>query len=216
MRALPSALVALFVLSLGSGAAAVPAASAGLPGGASLLEPASSLLPTAARRLRLAPELSVRLQEQARRLAQELAVDELPGTALLDDGGGAGGDDKIFGFILGFFPGFGLGHLILDDGDGFIFYLIVDFAVAGAYVLLNALLYTSNVAWAIFVIGWIGIHVMQGLDAYRRGGGRGLSGLPEPPPPERFAARPPDRGLPVALPGGALAEGGGHVLGFSF
>ena len=198
-------LTGLAVALAGSSAAALPGSGPRLPVEARLrlLETA----PAPAASFRLAPELSRRLAEATRDLAHTLDRDALPG---LDEGGGAS-DDQLFGFILGFIPGFGLGHLIQDDGDGFVFYLIVDFAVVGAGVLLTALLGMTSLAWAVLVLGWVGIHLMQGLDAYRRagGGGRRRAEAWAAPPDERLARRGADHGVLVQA-------GGGHVLAVAF
>jgi hypothetical protein len=95
-------------------------------------------------------------------------------TPSLDDGGGISGDGKqIIALILGFFPGFGIGHLIARDRDGFIIFLIVD-------IVLHALWF---VGWGALWWGpygglgglvWLLVHIYQGYDAYVEAGGARL------------------------------------------
>lgn len=191
MRRLLAPLLALFALGLAAEAQALS-----MPQNFRLVTEA----PAPSDRLRLAPELDVRLQHAYADAAQALQV-ELPA---LDTGGGAGGDDALLGFILGILPGFGLGHLVVGDDDGFLFFVIVDVAVIAAGILLSALVGWSSLSWAVMVVGWIGIHVMQGLDAFRSGGGRGRG--------RADLALPPDPREPLV----AFAGEGPHALAFTF
>jgi hypothetical protein len=191
MRPLPLA------VSLASLCLALPAAA--LPGRLVLELPETppSLLDGDAPAARLIPELHERIARQVRDLALYLGHDELP--FALDDGGGAASEERVIAFILGFFPGFGLGHLIIDDEDGFLFYLLVDFVVVAAFVVVDVLFPTI---WAITVLGWIGLHVLQGIDAYRSaGGGRRRGDLWPPPTDDRALAFAP------GLDGGRMAAG---------
>ncbi|MBX5482174.1 MAG: hypothetical protein IRZ16_10115 [Myxococcaceae bacterium] len=88
----------------------------------------------------------------------------------LDQGGGVSSDlRQILALVLGFVPGFGLGHLVARDRDGFILFLVVDVAL---YVLWG------TVGWWLwhpfgFIGGalWLVVHVIQALDAYAEAGG---------------------------------------------
>lgn len=106
----------------------------------------------------------------ALRLTDDLRF-ELAGTpAALDVGGGVSSDlRQVLALILGFIPGFGIGHLIAHDRDGFILFLIIDIAL---YALWGI------VGWAVwggfgYVGGviWLVVHVIQALDAYAEAGG---------------------------------------------
>ncbi len=95
---------------------------------------------------------------------------EREGLRELDHGGGVSRDvRKILALILGFVPGFGLGHLIAGDTDGFVLFLVIDVAL---YVLWG-------VGWGLFspfrYIGgavWLVVHLIQALDAYGSAGGQ--------------------------------------------
>ncbi len=181
---------------------AAPAAA--LPGRLllDLPEASPSLLAGGAPEVRLVPELHQRLAGELRDLARYLGHDDAPFP--LDDGGGArASEDQVIAFILGFFPGFGLGHLILGDEDGFLFYLLVDFVTLAAFIVVDVLFPTI---WAITVLGWIGLHLLQGLDAYRTaGGGRRRADL-GPPVDDRAFALAPGHARGAASTGPPLVE----------
>jgi hypothetical protein len=92
--------------------------------------------------------------------------------APLDHGGGVSSDVRqILALILGFIPGFGLGHLIAKDKNGFILFLIIDVVL---YVLWG-------VTWGLFypvrLVGglvWLVVHIFQAIDAYGAAGGERL------------------------------------------
>jgi hypothetical protein len=186
-----SLLAALAVFSL-----AAPAAA--LPGRLVLEFPEAPppLLDGGTPEVRLVPELHERLARDLADLTRSLGRDGLP--FALDDGGGAGAkEERVIAFILGFFPGFGLGHLIVDDEDGFLFYLLVDFITLAAFIVVDVLFPTI---WAITVLGWIGLHILQGIDAYRTaGGGRRRADLGPPVDDRAWAAVPAVRGEAAAV-----------------
>lgn len=177
MRPLPMILAALFFTT--------PAAA--LPGRLVLELPEAPvpLLAGGAPEARLVPELHEELARELTELARYLGHDEAPFS--LDDGGGSrASEERVIAFILGFFPGFGLGHLITDNEDGFFFYLLVDFVTLAAFIVVDVLFPTI---WAITVLGWIGLHILQGLDAYRTAGGGGRRGdLWQPASDRAYAA----------------------------
>jgi hypothetical protein len=95
----------------------------------------------------------------------------------LDDGGGVDSDTRqVLALLLGLIVGFGTGHLVARDRDGFILFLIVDLVIVIA----------SNVVWWAFGAPWFGwgwglgglallvSHIIQGLDAYAHAGGTRL------------------------------------------
>lgn len=100
---------------------------------------------------------------------------EREGLRELDAGGALSGETRqILALILGFVPGFGIGHLIARDRDGFILFLIIDVAL---YVLWG-------VGWRFFspfaFIGgavWLVVHIIQALDAYAEAGGERIVGV---------------------------------------
>ena len=62
----------------------------------------------------------------------------------LDTGGGGRAGESadtrhVLCFILGFFPGFGIGHLLAHNRDGFILFLVVDVAILCVAIVLSAL-----------------------------------------------------------------------------
>ena len=106
----------------------------------------------------------------ALRLTDGLRFDR-EGLRALDSGGGVSSDlRQILALILGFIPGFGIGHLVAGDRDGFILFLVIDVAL---YVLWG-------VTWGVLKFGpfgyiggvvWLVVHIIQALDAYGEAGG---------------------------------------------
>jgi hypothetical protein len=105
------------------------------------------------------------------RLTDGLRFEREGAIPALDSGGGLSSDVRqILALILGFIPGFGIGHLIARDRDGFILFLIIDVAL---YVLWG-------VGWRVLGFGpfgyiggvvWLVVHIIQALDAYASAGG---------------------------------------------
>ena len=88
----------------------------------------------------------------------------------LDAGGGLGSDVRqILALLLGFIPGFGLGHLIAQDRDGFILFLIIDVALYALWGVLG--FYVHGWAWGLGGLVWLVVHIIQALDAYGEAGG---------------------------------------------
>ncbi len=58
------------------------------------------------------------------------------------EGGGDGGDALlvVLAAILGFFPGFGLGHLVAGHIGGFILFLVVDLLLSGVFFVVFPIL----------------------------------------------------------------------------
>lgn len=109
-------------------------------------------------------------QSSALRLSDDLrfALSDTP--APLDTGGGLSSDlRQVLALILGFVPGFGIGHLIARDRDGFILFLIIDIAL---YVVWGTI---GWIVWHPFgYVGgllWLVVHIFQALDAYAEAGG---------------------------------------------
>jgi hypothetical protein len=109
----------------------------------------------------------------------------------LDSGGGVSSDVRqILALILGFVPGFGIGHLVAHDRDGFILFLIVDIAL---YALWGALGFgfTHGWVWGIGGVIWLVVHIIQALDAFSEAGGGSLVELNR------------EQALPIASSGGS-------------
>lgn len=95
------------------------------------------------------------------------------GLAPLDTGGGVDSEVRqILALILGFIPGFGLGHLIARDRDGFILFLVIDLAIYVAW---------GWVGWGFWEpfrflggVVWLVVHIFQALDAHASAGGARL------------------------------------------
>lgn len=88
----------------------------------------------------------------------------------LDRGGGLDSDlRQVLALVLGFIPGFGLGHLIARDKDGFILFLIIDIVL---YVLWGTIgRFVWAPFWGIGGVVWLVVHIIQALDAYAEAGG---------------------------------------------
>jgi hypothetical protein len=106
----------------------------------------------------------------------------------LDSGGGISSDVRqVLALILGFVPGFGIGHLIARDRDGFILFLIVDIAL---YALWGVLGFgPGSWWWGVGGIVWLVVHIVQALDAFAEAGGGHL------------VERTRERALPIASAG---------------
>jgi len=126
-----------------------------------------------------APHLSLQLPQLGHShtapdlMHAHLAFDELhllPGEV----GGGAGADvdpgsKRVLAFILGFLPGFGIGHAIAGDKQGFVLFLIVDIVVTAVAIVLTAL--APEPVGALLWVAWVGEHVFEGYEAYVAAGG---------------------------------------------
>src|SRR5205814_1341236 len=111
-------IIGLFALpALATSSVAAPSCvsdgrAASLLGGDEL---AGSFLPSPAGPLRLTDDI-------------RFALADMPA---LDHGGGMDRDVRqILALLLGFFPGFGIGHLIAHNRSGFILFLLIDIALA--------------------------------------------------------------------------------------
>lgn len=98
-------------------------------------------------------------------------------------GQGMGRDSAWLGFLLGFFPGFGLGHFIVAGRPGVgTRWLVIDIVFLVVWIVLDAVLgavYGTvgyGLWWLLFdlvlPIGWVVEHVFQGLSAYQMTAGR--------------------------------------------
>ena len=88
----------------------------------------------------------------------------------LDTGGGVDSEVKqVLALVLGLFIGFGTGHLLVRDQDGFILFLIVDVAIIVASTLLRWAV--GGWFWGLGGAALLVSHVIQGIDALGKAGG---------------------------------------------
>ncbi|ATB33529.1 hypothetical protein [Melittangium boletus] len=88
----------------------------------------------------------------------------------LDTGGGVSGDTRpVLALVLGLIIGFGTGHLLAADTNGFILFLVVDVAIIIASSVLHYAL--GGIFWGLGGLALLASHVIQGIDAYQTAGG---------------------------------------------
>lgn len=106
----------------------------------------------------------------ALRLSDDLRFARAGTPAALDVGGGVSSDlRQVLALILGFIPGFGIGHLIAHDRDGFILFLIIDVALYALGIVIGSFVW--HPFWGVGGLIWLVVHVIQALDAYAEAGG---------------------------------------------
>ncbi len=93
------------------------------------------------------------------------------GDARVDDGGGAGRTsvDPVIALVLGIFPGFGLGHYLAGSPQ-WTNWLIIDVILLVAAVAVSA----ADVG-VLTALAWVAVvveRVFEGIDAFRKAGGR--------------------------------------------
>jgi hypothetical protein len=129
------------------------------------------------------------------RLTDGLRLNQSELPMALDQGGGMTSDTRqILALILGFFPGFGLGHLVAGDKHGFVTFLIVDLVLYAGWAILGGILH--GVAWWVPGFVWLVVHIFQALDAYGQAGG------------ERIVERLRERAVEIASGGGGRGSDG--------
>lgn len=88
----------------------------------------------------------------------------------LDTGGGVDAETRqVLALVLGLFIGFGTGHLVARDRDGFILFLIVDAAI----IVVSSVFRIAFGGW-FWGLGGLALlvsHVIQGIDALGKAGG---------------------------------------------
>jgi hypothetical protein len=98
--------------------------------------------------------------------ADVLALDSAP--LPLDTGGGLRSDTKpLVALLLGLILGFGTGHLIAGDQDGFVLFLIIDVAI----IVVGAIFEAALGVGLFWGLGLLVSHIIQGIDAYQTAGG---------------------------------------------
>ena len=89
----------------------------------------------------------------------------------LDAGGGVDSDSRqVLALVLGLVLGFGTGHLVASDTNGFILFLVVDIAIIVVSTVISSLV--VGWFWGIGGLGLLASHIIQGLDAYGEAGGK--------------------------------------------
>lgn len=86
---------------------------------------------------------------------------------------GAGVDSEtrqILALLLGLLVGFGTGHLVARDRDGFILFLIVDLAIVTVSSVFGGLV-RVGLFWPLGGVALLISHVIQAIDAYGEAGG---------------------------------------------
>src|SRR6185312_16564439 len=71
--------------------------------------------------------------------------------------------------VLGLFLGFGTGHLVARDRDGFILFLVVDLAIIVVSSVFK--LAVGGWIWGLGGVALLVSHVIQGVDALGKAGG---------------------------------------------
>lgn len=88
----------------------------------------------------------------------------------LDTGGGVDAETRqVLALVLGLFIGFGTGHLIARDRDGFILFLIVDAAIIVVSSVFRFAV--GGWFWGLGGLALLVSHVIQGIDALGKAGG---------------------------------------------
>jgi len=132
-----------------------------------------------------------------------------------DQGSGAGVSSDvipILAILLALFVGFGTGHLVVHDREGFILFLIVDVVIVAVASVLSGVFWSAGFWW----LGWTGLggvawlisHLIQVLDVYGKAFGTKVLDR------ARYTTMvidPPRTGPDLLLPGGTQ-----RVLSWSF
>ncbi len=84
-------------------------------------------------------DLRIAMANEMTRFANEILPEE-GATDSAGSGDDVGGLALLCG-ILGFFPGFGIGHLVAGNINGFILFLIVDIVIAGVFFIVFPVFY---------------------------------------------------------------------------
>jgi len=88
----------------------------------------------------------------------------------LDTGGGVDAEVRQgLALVLGLIVGFGTGHLVARDRDGFLLFLIVDLAIVVVSAVMRFAL--GGWFWGLGGLALVISHVIQGIDALGKAGG---------------------------------------------
>jgi len=123
-----------------------------------------------------------------------------------DQGGGAGVSSDVIpvlAILLALVVGFGTGHLVVRDREGFILFLIVDVVIVAVSSVLSYVGFGIGFWW----LGWSGLgglaflvsHIIQVLDVYGKAFGTKLLDRARA---TTMLIDPPRTGPDLALPGG--------------
>lgn len=90
-----------------------------------------------------------------------------------DTGAGVDAETRqILALLLGLVVGFGTGHLVARDRDGFILFLIVDLAIVTVSSVFGGI--GVHLFWPLGGVALLISHVIQAIDAYAEAGGARL------------------------------------------
>jgi hypothetical protein len=154
------------VLSASTAAIAPQAEGPGISLSASAAQRSASLLDGVS----LAASWKMSAAASPLRLTDNVRLEQQQWPQALDQGGGVSSDVRqILALILGFIPGFGIGHLVARDRDGFILFLVIDAALYVAWVVVGSVF--RGFFWGLGGAVWLVVHVIQALDAYAEAGG---------------------------------------------
>lgn len=97
----------------------------------------------------------------------------LAGTPKPLDMGGAleSGGRQIVALLLGLVVGFGTGHLVAHDRNGFILFLVIDLAIIVVSSVINFAIAGGGLLYGLGGLALLISHIIQGLDAYGEAGG---------------------------------------------
>jgi len=91
--------------------------------------------------------------------------------APIDEGGGVSAETRqIMALLFGLLLGFGTGHLIAHDSDGFILFLALDIGIIVLATVLDIVVHT-DLFWVFGGLALLVSHIIQGIDAYAAAGG---------------------------------------------
>lgn len=76
---------------------------------------------------------------------------------------------QVLALVLGLFIGFGTGHLLVRDTDGFLLFLVVDVAIIVVSSVFR--LAVGGWFWGLGGAALLVSHVIQGIDALGKAGG---------------------------------------------
>ncbi|HYO70921.1 MAG TPA: hypothetical protein VEU33_33055 [Archangium sp.] len=87
-------------------------------------------------------------------------------------GGGAVSGElrQVLALVLGLFIGFGTGHLLVRDTDGFLLFLVVDVAIIVVSSVFRFVV-GGGWFWGLGGVALLVSHVIQGIDALAKAGG---------------------------------------------
>jgi len=97
----------------------------------------------------------------------------LTGLPSLDEGGGvSSGTRPLLALVLGLLLGFGTGHLVAQDRNGFVLFLIIDLAIIVISNVFEFLVVHGGLFFGLGGLALLVSHIIQGIDAYGESSGQ--------------------------------------------